>query len=64
MIFKRLKKSTDEEEEQFARMMHEEKVGCADSFAMIVSAFFVLILPCLGILAAFAALILWFLGAF
>ncbi len=64
MIFKRLKKSTDEEEEKFSRMLHEEKVGCADSFAMIVSAFFVLILPCLGVLLALAGLILWLLGAF
>ena len=64
MIFKRLKKATDKDDEEFARRMHDGNVGCADSFAMIVSAFFVLVLPCLGILAAFAALILWLLGAF
>lgn len=64
MIFKRLKKASEKDEEQFARMMGEEKVGCADSFAMILSAFFVIVLPCLGVLLGFAALIFWLLGLF
>ena len=63
MIFKRLKKSTKVEEEQFGRMMEEEKVGCADKFAMLVAAFFTIMLPCIAILVAFAALMLWILGA-
>ena len=63
MIFKRLKKSTREDEEQFGRMMEEEKVGCADKFAMLVAAFFTIMLPCIAILVAFAALMLWILGA-
>ena len=63
MIFKRLKKSTKEQEEQFGRMMEEEKVGCADKFAMLVAPFFTIMLPCIAVLVAFAALMLWLVGA-
>ena len=63
MIFKRLKKSTKEEEEQFGRTMEEEKVGCADKFAMLVAAFFTIMLPCIAVLVAFAALMMWLVGA-
>ena len=62
MIFKRLKKSTKEQEEQFGRMLEEEKVGCADKFAMLIAAFFTIMLPCIGVLLAFAALIMWLVG--
>ena len=62
MIFKRLKKSTKEQEEQFGRMMEEEKVGCADKFAMLVAAFFTIMLPCIAVLLAFAGLIMWIIG--
>ena len=62
MIFKRLKKSTKEEEEQFGRMMEEENVGCADKFAMLVAAFFTIMLPCVAVLLGFAALIMWIVG--
>ena len=40
MIFKRLKKSTKEEEEQFSMMLEEEKVGWKDKLAMLIAAFF------------------------
>ena len=63
MIIKRLKKSTKEQEEQFGRMLEEEKVGCADKFAMLVAAFFTIMLPCIAVLVAFAALMLWLVGA-
>ncbi|MBP3660340.1 MAG: hypothetical protein J6I89_03015 [Oscillospiraceae bacterium] len=62
MIFKRLNKSTKEEEEQFGQMLEEEKVGCADKFAMLIAAFFTIMLPCIGVLLAFAALIMWLVG--
>lgn len=62
MIFKRLNKSTKEEEEQFGQMLEEEKVGCADKFAMLVAAFFTIMLPCIGVLLAFVALIMWLVG--
>ena len=63
MIFKRLKKSTKEDEQQFRQMMEDEKVGCADKFAMLVAAFFTIMLPCIAIIVAFAALIMWLVGA-
>ncbi|MBQ8208501.1 MAG: hypothetical protein IJZ89_07200 [Clostridia bacterium] len=47
---KRLKKSTPEEDMVFSEAMREEKVGFKDGLAMIVSAFLVLVLPCLLIL--------------
>lgn len=62
MIFKRLKKSTKEEEEQFGQMLEEEKVGCADKFAMLIAAFFTIMLPCIAVLLAFAGLIMWIIG--
>ena len=64
MIFRRLRKSTDEEEEQFGRMFEEEKVGWKDKLAMLISAFFVIMIPCILVLLVFAGLILWLLGAF
>ena len=62
MIFKRLKKSTKEEEEQFSMMLEEEKVGWKDKLAMLIAAFFTIMLPCIGVLLAFAALIMWLVG--
>lgn len=64
MIFKRLKKSTKEQEEQFGKMLEEENVGWKDKFAMLISAFLVIMLPCIVILLAFAAFMLWIIGAF
>lgn len=64
MIFKRLRKSTKEEEEQFELMMEQEQVGWKDRLAMLISAFFVIMIPCILALLAFAGLILWMLGAF
>ena len=62
MIFKRLKKSTKEEEEQFSLMMEEEQVGWKDKFAMLIAAFFTIMLPCIAVLLGFAALIMWIVG--
>ena len=62
MIFKRLKKSTKEDEEQCRLMMEEEQVGWKDKFAMLIAAFFTIMLPCVGILLAFAGLMLWIIG--
>ena len=63
MIFKRLKKSTKEDEEQFSMMFEEEKVGWKDKLAMLIAAFFTIMLPCIAILVAFAALMMWLVGA-
>ena len=62
MIFKRLKKSTKEEEAQFSQMLEEEQVGWKDKLAMLIAAFFTIMLPCVAVLLGFAALILWILG--
>ena len=62
MIFKRLKKSTKEEEEQFCLMMEEEQVGWKDKFAMLIAAFFTIMLPATAVLLGFAALIMWIVG--
>ena len=62
MIFKRLNKSTKEQEDQFGRMLEEEKVGCADKFAMLIAAFFTIMLPCIAVLLGFAGLIMWIIG--
>ena len=62
MIFKRLKKSTKEEEAQFSQMFEEEKVGWKDKFAMLIAAFFTIMLPCVAVLLGFAALIMWIVG--
>lgn len=62
MIFKRLKKSTKEDEAQFGLMMEEEKVGWKDKLAMLIAAFFTIMLPCVAVLLAFAGLIMWILS--
>ncbi|MBR5021250.1 MAG: hypothetical protein IKY17_06435 [Oscillospiraceae bacterium] len=62
MIFKRLKKSTKEEEAQFSQMLEEEQVGWKDKLAMLIAAFFTIMLPCVAVLLGFAAVILWILG--
>ena len=63
MIFKRLKKSTKEEEEQFAEMLEEEQVGWLDKLAMLIAAFITIIVPCLLALLGFSALVLWLIGS-
>ena len=63
MIFKRLKKSTKEEEQQFADMFEEEQVGWKDKLAMLIAAFFTLMLPAIAVLLGFAGLIMWIIGS-
>ena len=64
MLFfkKRLKKSTPEEDKQFRELMQENDVGFKDGMAMILSAFLVIVLPCLLILCGIALLGLWLFG--
>ncbi len=62
MIFKRLKKSTKEAEEQFSLMMEEEKVGWKDKLAMLIAAFFTIMLPCVAVLLGFVGLMMWILS--
>ncbi len=63
-IFKKLKKAKPEDEEKLVEAMRENDVGAKDTFAMILSAFLVIVLPCLLILCAFCAVVLLLMGAF
>ena len=57
MIWRRLKKATREQEEEFRERMSD------DRFAMVFSAFLVIVLPCLAVLLIFGLLILLLFGA-
>ncbi|MBE5761321.1 MAG: hypothetical protein E7334_04925 [Clostridiales bacterium] len=61
-IWKRLKKSTPEQEEEFSEIMTEEKVGFKDKMAMIVSAFFVLVVPSALVLIILSVIVLALFG--
>ena len=62
MIFRRLKKATPEQEEEFSRRMSDEKVTMKDRFAMIVSAFFMLVLPSILVLGFLCFVMMWIFG--
>lgn len=64
MLFfkKRLRKSSPEEDEQFRELMQQHDVGFKDGMAMILSAFLVIVLPCLLLLCGIAVLGLWLFG--
>ncbi len=65
MLFyrKRLKTATKEDDERFCDVMEEEKVTFKDRFAMALSAFFVIVVPCFLILLGISLLALWLFGA-
>ena len=64
MLFyrKRLKKSTPEDEAKLKQAMEENNVGFKDGMAMILSAFLVLVLPCLLILVGISILAMLIFG--
>ncbi len=64
MLFfkKRLKKATDEDEARFVQAMEENNVGFKDKIAMVISAFFVIVLPCLLILLGISGIALLLFG--
>ena len=49
-FFKRLKKTTKEQEAAFREQMQEEKVGWKDGLAMVIAGFLTIVLPCLLVL--------------
>lgn len=49
-FFKRLKKSTKEQEADFREQMQNENVGWKDGLAMVIAGFLTIVLPCLLIL--------------
>jgi hypothetical protein len=62
MIFKRLRKSTKEEERKFREDLAKENIGFKDTFAMLVSAFFVLVIPSILVLVGLLLLVLFMFG--
>ena len=62
MIFKRLKTADPEEEAQFNDMMQDEKVTLKDRFAMLLSAFLVLVLPSIIVLGVLVFIMMWVFG--
>lgn len=62
--WKRLKKSTPEEEEQFKEMLAAEEVSWKDRIAMALAAYIAIVLPCILILVALGLLALWLVGGF
>ena len=63
MIWKRIKKSSGEQEEKFREMMTEEKVTFKEKLMLVLSGFLVIVPPCLLVLLLFGLLILWIFGA-
>ena len=60
MFFKkRLRNATREDDEKLIRAMEENDVGFKDRFAMVFSAFLVLVLPSLLVLLALGGFALW-----
>ena len=63
-IFKRIKKSTPEMEQDFRDRLEQEQVSFTDKLLMIGTAFFVLVLPSILILLGIAFFSMWVFGAF
>ena len=64
MIWRRLKKSTPQQEKEFAENLSKENVGFKDRLAMYLSAILVLVLPALAVEVLLSLLVLWIFGAF
>lgn len=62
MIWKRLKKSTPEQEEAFQERMSEENVSAKDKLAMLLAAFGTIVIPSILILGGLCALVMWIFG--
>ena len=60
MIWKRLKKVTPEQEKEFSECM--EGVPFQDKVIMVVTAFFVIVIPCLLVVGGMSLLVMWILG--
>ncbi len=62
MLFRRLKKAAKGEVAEFAGRCRDQGAGLLDGFAMVLAAFLVILLPCLGVLLTLGGLILWVFG--
>ena len=56
---KRLKKASEDDEARFVQAMEDNNVGFKDKIAMVISAFLVIVLPCLLILLGISGIALW-----
>ena len=64
MIWRRLKKVSKEEEDEYRKQVSEMNLSFKDKFAMAFSAILVIVIPSLLVLGALALLVLWLFGAF
>ena len=62
MIWKRLKKSTPEQEEEYQKQLQEAGVTPREKLVMVLTAYVVILLPCLLILLGMCAVVLWVMG--
>lgn len=59
---KRLKKITPEEEKEFYENIQQEKITFKDKVAMILSAYIIIVLPCIIVLVLLSLLAMLILG--
>lgn len=62
-IWRRIKKSTPEQEAEFKERMSDEQVPLVDKVIMIVTSFFVIVIPCALVLIGMSVLVMWIFGA-
>ena len=62
MIWKRIRKSSQEEEEKFLKGMQEAGVSFREKLVMTLTAYVVIVLPCLLILIGLSVFMLWIMG--
>ncbi|MBE6632729.1 MAG: hypothetical protein E7620_00135 [Ruminococcaceae bacterium] len=62
MIWRRLKKSTPEQDRELDRRMNEVKLSPKDVIALMASAFVMIVLPCLAVLLGLALVAMLLFG--
>lgn len=62
MIWKRIRKSSQEEEKKFQKELREAGVSFREKLVMTLTAYVVLVLPCLLLLIGLSAFMLWIMG--
>ena len=61
-IWKRIKKSTPEQEAEFKERMSNENVPLTDKLVMILTAFVIIVIPSALFLTGLCLLVMWILG--
>ncbi len=62
MIWNRIKRPDPEKEEEFREQMKEVKLSWKDKFAMVISAYAVLLVPALLVVGGICLLACWLFG--